>query len=385
VTLQAIFTGAHVTQVGELPGRGSLSLMAEAGLAAIADAGLAAKDIDGLLCAYSISEPHPMLTSWYAEYVGLSPRTMLSIQMGGATGCMLVAQAAALIEAGYCRNVLIATGENRLSGLARDGAVAALADFGHPEFERPYGFSIPAAYALVAQRYMHEYGITLDELADIAVTQREHAIRHPKAHKRTPITRDEVNASRVIASPLRLLDCCLISDGGAAVVLSASDSAKDTRHADVALLGSGQGHTHEHLVAAPSLVDFGCRQSAAAAFERAGVKPAEIDVAEIYDSFTITLAVTLESSGLLARGEAGTAAREGALRLGGRLPCNTHGGLLSFGHSGAAGGLFHVIEAVEQLRHVSKDRQVPDAALAFVHGCGGVMSAHSSLVMGRVA
>ncbi len=150
-----------------------------------------------------------------------------------------------------------------------------------------------------------------------------------------------------------------------------------------AILGAGQGHTHDHLVAAPSLTEFGCATASRTAFERAGVQPGDIDVAEIYDSFTITLAVELESIGFFQRGEAGAAARRGELGLDGRLPCNTHGGLLSFGHSGAAGGMFHVVEAVEQLRHAAGPRQVRNAQTAFVHGDGGVLSAHCSLVLGR--
>jgi acetyl-CoA acetyltransferase len=151
-----------------------------------------------------------------------------------------------------------------------------------------------------------------------------------------------------------------------------------------AILGAGQGHTHEHILAAPSLTHFGCEASARQAFARAGVVPADIDVAEIYDSFTITLAVELESMGFFGKGEAGPAAAAGELSLTGSLPCNTHGGLLSYGHSGAAGGMFHVVEAVHQLRGAAGLRQVEDAELAFVHGDGGILSAHCSLVLERV-
>jgi acetyl-CoA acetyltransferase len=187
----------------------------------------------------------------------------------------------------------------------------------------------------------------------------------------------------MIAAPLKLLDCCLVSDGAAAVVVSGARHSRDGQ-ARVAILGGGQGHTHEHISAAPSLIHFGCEASARQAFARAGVMPSDIDVAEIYDSFTITLAVELESMGFFGRGEAGRAAASGELGPGGRLPCNTHGGLLSYGHSGAAGGMFHVVEAVHQLRGAAGPRQVDGAELAFVHGDGGILSAHCSLVLGRV-
>jgi len=382
VTMNAFITGAYDTAVGKLPGSSCMGLHAEAALGALADAGLTVGEIDGVLCAYSFTEPHLMLASVFCEVLGIHPGTCLAIQAGGATACIMIMQAAALVASGQCQNVLVVTGDNRLSGLSRDGAVAALAEVGHPQFERPFGISVPAAYALVARRYMHEYGATSEQLAAIAVQHRTHALLHPKAQQRTPITVSDVLASKEIASPLRMLDCCLISDGGAAVIVSSKAAAAGTRHKAVEILGAGQGHTHEHIVAAPSLTDFGCKSSSATAFARAGVTAADIDVAEIYDSFTITLLVELESIGFFERGSAGIAAERGDLGIGGRLPCNTHGGLLSYAHSGAAGGMFHAVEAVHQLRGHAEARQVRDAKLAFVHGDGGILSAHCSLVLG---
>jgi len=381
--IKPIITGAYDTDIGSLAGSSCMSLHREAALGAIRDAGLQLSDIDGVICAYSFTEPHLMLASVFCEYMGIHPETCYAIQAGGATACIMVMQAAALVASGQCRHVLCVTGDNRLSGMSGDGAVAALAEVGHPQFERPYGISVPAAYALVARRYMHEYGVTGDHLGAIAVQHRKHASLHPKAHKKELIALADVAASREICSPLRLLDCCLISDGGAAVIVSAPDAASDTRNPSVRILGAGQGHTHEHIVAAPSLTDFGCKQSSRRAFERAGLGPKDIDVAQIYDSFTITLLVELESIGFFERGEAGPAALDGQLGIGGRLPCNTHGGLLSYGHSGAAGGMFHVVEAIHQLRGDAEVRQVKDAQTCFVHGDGGILSAHCSIVLGR--
>lgn len=383
MTKKAVITGVADTAVGRVEGSTSLGLQAEAAVAAVADAGLSLGDIDGVLCAYSFTEPHLMLSSVVSEFLGIMPSYSSAVQAGGATACAQIMQAAALIETGVCRHVLAICGDNRLTGMSRNSAVAQLSEVGHAQFERPYGISIPAAYGLVAQRYMHEYGATLEHLAGIAVATRKHAARHPKAQMRAPITLEDVARSKPIAAPLRLLDCCLISDGAAAIVISAADAARDTRKRGVDILGAGQMNTHEHIIAAPSLTDFGCKQSSAQAFGRAGVRPKDIDVAEIYDSFTITLLVELESIGFFGRGEAGPAILNGALDLDGALPCNTHGGLLSYAHSGAAGGMFHIVEAVRQLRGEADARQVKAPELAFVHGDGGVLSAHCSLVLAK--
>lgn len=383
MSIKPIISGVHDTAVGELPGSSTMGLHAEAALGACANAGLALSDIDGVLCAYSIVEPHPMLSSVFCEYMGIQPAYNSGVQAGGASGAIMVMNAAALVASGQCRHVLVVCGDNRATGMTRDIAVAALAEFGHQQFERPYGIAIYAAYAMVAQRYLHEYGATMEQLAHIAVQHRAHAGRHPQAHKREPLTLDQVVNSRVIATPLRLFDCCLVSDGAAAIIVSAADAARDLARRPVEILGMGQGHTHEHLVAAPSLTEFGCARAAETAFGQAGVKRSDIDVAEIYDSFTITLLIELESIGFFEKGEAGHAAAAGELTYGGRLPCNTHGGLLSYGHSGAAGGMFHLVEAVRQLRGEADERQVADAELAFVHGDGGILSAHCSMVLGR--
>lgn len=377
-------SGVFSTSVGALPGSSCLSLHAQAAFGALADAGLRPSDVDGVICAYSLTQPHLMLASQVCEFIGIHPAQCFSIQAGGATACIMVATAANLVASGACRNVLLVTGDNRLTGMSDGAAIASLSEIGHPQFERPYGISVPASYALVASRYMHDYGVAPEDLAAVAVSARTHAARHPGSHMRNPITIEDVLASRSIASPLRLLDCCLISDGAAAAVVTSNERAADGAGPPIAILGAGQGHTHEHLVAAPSLTDFGCKASSRQAFMQAGVQPSDIDVAEIYDSFTITLLVELESIGFFGKGEAGPAIRSGALDLGGHLPCNTHGGLLSHGHSGAAGGMFHIVEAVSQLRRRAAARQVEDAELAFVHGDGGILSAHCSLVLGRV-
>ncbi len=379
---KAIISGVHDTQVGALPDSTCMSLHAEAALGALADAGLKASDIDGLLTAYSFASPQLMLGGVLGEYIGLRPKVNASIAMGGMTGGLLVRHAESLVRSGRCRHVLCVTGDNRLTGMG-DKVQAALADVGHPQYEQPYGMSVPAAFAMAAQVYFHEGWLNGDHLAAVAVNQRANAALHPQSHMKKPITMEDVRKSKLIASPLRMLDCCLVSDGGAAVVVSAGETARDGRRRAVELLGIGEGHTHEHIFAAPSLVDFGCKESAADALVQAGLTHQDVDCAHIYDCFTSTLLITLESMGFYGRGEAGPAALAGEFAIGGRFPVNTNGGLLSYGSSGAAGGMFHVVEAVRQLRGECGPRQVKDAEVALAHTLGGIFSGHCSIIMGR--
>ena len=379
---RAIISGVFDTQVGALPDSSCMSLHAEATLGALADAGLKLSDIDGLLTAYSFASPQLMLGGVFAEYIGMRPKINASIAMGGMTGGLLVRHAASLVESGTCRHVLCVTGDNRLTGMG-EKVQAALADVGHPQYEQPYGMSVPAAFAMAAQVYFNEGWLNGDHLAAVAVNQRANAALHPQSHMKKPITMDDVRKSKVIASPLRMLDCCLVSDGGAAVVVSAAETARDAPKRAIELLGTGEGHTHEHIFAAPSLVDFGCRPSVADALAQAGLKHGDVDCAHIYDCFTSTLLITLESMGFYGRGEAGPAALAGDLAIGGRFPVNTNGGLLSYGSSGAAGGMFHVVEAVRQLRGECGPRQVENAEVALAHTLGGIFSGHCSIIMGR--
>jgi acetyl-CoA acetyltransferase len=377
---RARISGIADTPCGRLAPEDCLALHDRVARACVHDAGLELAQIDGLLCAYSFTFQHPMLASVVAEQLGLRPRYAASLIAGGATAAMMIQTARALVEGGVCDHVLCLTGDNRLTGMPPGGAVAALARFGHQEHEVPYGITIPAAYALIAQQAIHSKRFSLEDLARISVQTRAHAQRHPGAQMfGRLLTFEEAMQARVISSPLRLFDCALISDGAAAALVSRHPVRHDR---DVTIRGCGQRSTHEHMIAAPRGLDhFGCKDSARAAFDEAGLRPDGIDVAEIYDSFTITLALELESAGFFRRGELADALADHALDLGGTLPCNTHGGLLSYGHSGAAGGMFHLVEAVRQLRGEAEQRQVDGAQTAFVHGDGGVLSVHVSLVL----
>ena len=371
-------TGSGDTRFGRLEGETTLTLMATATAAALEDAALERRDVDGLLCGYSTVFPHLMLATVFAEYFGLGPAYAHAIQLGGATGCAMAMLAMRLVQSGQCRHVVVVAGENRLTGQSRDRTVESLAQVGHPDYELPFGPTIPAYYALVARRYMHEHGVSEEDLAGFAVLMRRNAGRHPGAHLRDPIAVPDVLASRTIAAPLKLLDCCPISDGAAAFVVSAAPtSARRVR-----LRGAAQASRHQHVSAADATV-LGAGLAASRAFAEAGITREDVDLLAIYDSFTITVLAQLEEIGFAPRGKAAVLLREGAFEREGRLPLNTHGGLLSFGHCGVAGGMAHLLEAERQLSGRAAARQAGEPRLAFVHGDGGVLSAHVSLVLER--
>jgi acetyl-CoA acetyltransferase len=370
-------TGVGLTPFGKHPGKSTLDLMSEAATLALADAQLERRDVDGLLVGYSTTFNHLMLSTVFAEHYGLEPAYAHAVQLGGATGFGMAMLAHLLVEAKAARNILVVAGENRLTGQTRDAAVQTLAQVGHPEYEVPLGPTIPAYYGLVASRYMHEFGTTERDLAELAVLMRRHASTHAGAQFRTPITVDEVLGSKPVASPLKLLDCCPVSDGGAAFVVS----RERTNGFDVRILGTGQAHTHQHVTAAPSLTHFGAAASVARAREAADVDLEGIRYAAIYDSFTITLTILLEELGLAPRGQAGRLARDGHFSRDGRIPLNTHGGLLSYGHCGCGGAMAHLVETHMQMTGRAGARQVKDASLALLHGDGGVLSSHASLIL----
>ena len=393
---QAWIAGAGNTRFGRLDGRGPLELMGEAAQHALADAGLRPSDIDGVLCGYATTLPHLMLATLLAERLAITPRYAHGLQLGGATGGAMLMLARELVLAGRCRRVLVVAGENRLSGHARDSAIQTLAQVGDAELEVPNGASVPAYYALLASRYQHEHGLSEADLAEFAVLMRAHAASHPDAHLRDPITVAQVLASKPIASPLKLLDCCPISDGAMALVVTADrpGASGSTRAGGdagsgagagpaVAITGAGQAHRHQHLSAIADTGNFGALDASRQALAEAGCTLDDIDYLAIYDSFTITLAILLEEIGFAPRGRAAARLRAGDFSRAGALPLNTHGGLLSFGHSGVAGGMAHAVEAWRQLAGRAGDRQLPPRRCAFFHADGGVMSSHVSLVLQR--
>jgi acetyl-CoA acetyltransferase len=380
---RAAIVGIGETRLGRIPDRTALQLQAEAARAAIADAGLRFEDIDGVVALPMRTQPSMMPAAAIAHYLGIRPRFVATLDVAGASGVALVQHAAQAIAADSCTNVLCVTGQNLLSNQSRAAAVRQMAEVGaaHPQFEVPYGPLIPSLYAMVAQRHMHEYGTTRAQMAVVAVAMRRHAGLNSNAHKREPITVDDVLNATPITSPFGTLDCSLVSDGAGAAVVTSLERARDRPHRVVAMLGFGQGLSHTHIGEAKDILTTGAVRSGAEAFRQSGLRPADVDVAQLYDCFSITVIVELEDLGFCPKGEGGRFVEGGRIQLGGALPVNTHGGLLSGGHPGLPGGFFHVIEAVRQLRGAAGERQVRDAEIALVHGNGGIIGMHATMLM----
>jgi len=375
--------GAADTEVGVIPEYGATQLCVDAARRVLDDAGIKKNQIDGLITCNSMAEPYMYHAEMIAEYLQIFPRYCMAIGAGGATTFSILQHAASAIVTGVCDTILISMADSLRSGLSRDQAMLIQSSTGHAQFESPYGPTVPAYYALIAQAHMHEYGTTEQQFAEIAVACRNHAVLNPAAQMREPISVDDVLNSRMIADPLHLLDCSLVSDGGAAVIMTSAERAKDFPQQAVYLLGVGEGHGHEHISQAQNLTTSTAVESGKRAFEMAGLTPNDIDVAQLYDCFTPTVLIELEDLGFCAKGEAGVFVEAGEIKLGGSLPVNTHGGLLSHSHPGNPGSMFHLTEAVIQLRHQAGTRQVQDAEVALVHAQGGIMSSHCTLILGR--
>ncbi len=375
--------GAADTEVGKVPHLSATQLCVDAALRALDDAGIGKGQIDGLVTCNSMAEPYMYHAEMIAEYMQIFPSYCISVGAGGGTTFSILHHAASAIVTGMCQTVLISMADSLRSGLSREQAMAMQSATGHSQFESPYGPTVPAYYALIAQAHMAQYGTTAEQYAAIAVACRKHANLNPTAQMRDLITVEDVLNSRMIADPLHLLDCSLVSDGGSAIILTSAERAADFPHNPVYLLGVGEGHGHEHISQAQSLTTSTAVESGQLAFAMAGLTPADVDLAQLYDCFTPTVLVELEDLGFCAKGEGGAFAESGAIELGGSIPINTHGGLLSHCHPGNPGSMFALTEAVVQLRHQAGARQVKDAEVALVHGQGGIMSSHTTLILGR--
>jgi acetyl-CoA C-acetyltransferase len=378
---KAAVVGVYEHPTRWAPNKTQYQIMAESARGALEDAGLTLKDVDGLFT----SGVGAMGVVSLAEHLNLNPNYLDSTSIGGSSFVAHTTHAAAAISAGLCNVALILYGSTASSDRFAIGTGGGLGGDPPDHFETMYGPTTVGDYALVAQRHMHEFGTTSAQLAEIAVTIRRHASLNPMAKFRDPITAEDVLASRLVSSPLHLLDCCIISDGGGALVIASAERARDLKKKPVHILGGSEACYHTSA-GMRDLTDAAAKQSGPRAMAMAGVTHKDIDMCMIYDSFTITVLVTLESLGFCKKGEGGAFVQKGRIGLGGELPINTDGGGLSSNHPGMR-GIFLVVEATKQLRGECTERQVNDCQVALCHGTGGVLGLRHSgatLVLGTM-
>ena len=377
----SFITGVGLTAYGKREGCSTLDLMSEAATLALADSGLKRAEIDGVLCGYSTTMPHLMLATVFAEHFGIQPKYAHAIQVGGATRAG-DGHARASTGRGRCR-------DQRAGGRGReppdragaDSAIQTLAQVGHPNFEVPLGPTIPAYYGLVASRYMHEFGITEEQLAEFAVLMRTHALLHPGAQFREPITVADVMASRSIATPLKLLDCCPVSDGGAAFIVS----REPVNDFHVRIMGCGQAHRHQHVTMAGDVTRYGASDACNRAMAASGVDLERHRLRRRLRQFH-------HHAGDPARGDRHRQTRRGGadgakrrVRHQGQAAAeHPWRAAVSYGHCGTGGAMAHVVETHLQMTGRAGARQVREASLALMHGDGGILSSHVSMFVERV-
>ncbi len=372
----AIVGVAESDEMGKLPHKSAFALHAEAARNALADAGLTKNDVDAVFSAGL------WMAGETAEYLGIRPRYADGTQIGGCSFLAHVQHAMAAIAAGICEVALVTHGESGASRVAMPGTRFG-PDSTRLQYEAPFGLAgPPTGYALAAARHMHEFGTPSEQLAELAVSTRKWAQLNPKAMMRDPLTVEQVLASRMIAWPLRLLDCCLVTDAGGAAVVTSAERAKDLAKKPVYVLGSGEATTHVMVSQMPDFARWdAARMSGERAFAMAGVTHDDVDVAMFYDAFTIVPVMGLEATGFCKPGEGGAFVSGGRTAPGGAFPMNTNGGGLSYQHTGMY-GIFTIIEAVRQLRGECGPRQVADATTAICHGLGGMFSSAATLLLG---
>ncbi|WP_293855026.1 thiolase [uncultured Alsobacter sp.] len=374
---RAAIVGAATFGQGEAPGYDAIDLAAQAALLALDDAGLKLSDVDGLfLCL-----PNDFLSGLaFAEYLGIRPKVTDNNRTGGSAFLTHAIWAALALDAGLCDTVVIAYGSNQRSNAGK--LVSALTSSIHERAYRP--LNPITGYALAASRHMHQFGTTKEHLAHVAVAARQWAQRNPEAFMRGDLTLEECLAARRVADPLGVRDCCLVTDGAAAIVMTRADRARHLARPPVYLLGGAEEITHKEIAAMPDLTVTGAARSGARAYAQAGLGPKDVDVVELYDAFTINTILFLEDLGFCAKGEGGPFVASGAIAPGGSLPVNTNGGGLSCCHPGMY-GLFTLVEGVRQLRGEGGARQVPGASVALCHGNGGVLSSQVTNILGTAA
>jgi acetyl-CoA acetyltransferase len=371
--------GAALSDIGRVDTRTPFDLHYQAASRAIADAGLTKADIDG----FGSSGMGLLAPVEVAEYLGLRPTWVDGTGVGGSTWEFMVEHAVAAIQAGHVETVVLVYGSTARADLKarRRSANLSFGARGPVQFDTPFGHTLISKYAMAAQRHMYEFGTTIEQLAEIAVSTRFNASLNPEAYYQDPITIDDVQNARMMADPLTKLHCCIRSDGGGAVVLTGAERAPDLPKPPVWVLGTGEATSHTTMSEWEDFTESPAARSGQLAFDRAGVRPDDIDLCQIYDAFTPMVLLSLEGLGFCKKGEGGPFVEDGKLRVGGALPTNTDGGGLSHCHPGMR-GMFLLVEAVRQLRGEAAGRQVEGAELACVNGTGGWFSSASTVILG---
>jgi len=377
-------TGIGECAMGRISQMNSMQLLAQVAKDAAKDAGISLSEVDGIVTGPIRVEAWTNPAATIAINLGIQPTYMQTLNLAGATGVSMIQNAAMAIATGQATTVLCLVGQNLLSSMTRGGAVKGMAEGGvaHREFEATFGPIVPTLYALVAQRHMHEFGTTEEQMADVAVAIRHYASMNENAYMRDMLSREDVLSSRMISSPLKKLDCSVVCDGAGAVIVTSAAKAMDHNNKPVFIMGSGYGARHSYIGEAQDITTSGACESGELAFKNAGLTPKDIDVAQLYDCFTITVIIELEDLGFCPKGEGGRFVEDGNIGPGGGLPVTTYGGLLSAGHFGPGSGFMHVLEGARQVRGDAGLRQVKNAHAALVHGNGGVMATHATVILG---
>ena len=367
--------GAAESDLGQVaPHTSPVDLMAQATMRALDDCGLKLSDIDGVFSAATQVRTAPMTLS---EYLRIKPGYFDGTTIGGSSFMTHVAHAQAAIEHGLCEVALIAYGSTQ-----RSVSRAAASPREPNPYENPYRPFMPAsAYAMAASRHMHQYGTTREQLAEVAVAARKWALLNPKAWEKEPLTVEQVLKSRMVSYPFTVRDCCLVVDGGGAVILTSAARAKSLKKKPAYVLGVGESLSHASISSMPDLTVSAAAVSGPKAYKMAGLKPSDINMLSLYDAFTITPLLFLEDLGFCPKGEGGRFVASGAIAPGGKLPVNTSGGGLSYCHPGMY-GLLVIIEAVRQVRGECDKRQVKNCEVALAHGNGGVLSSQCTVLFG---
>ncbi|KHK93185.1 acetyl-CoA acetyltransferase [Novosphingobium malaysiense] len=362
--------------VGEMPGYSSIELTAKAGLQALEDSGLSLRDVDALY----ICQPDDFFAGLtFAEYLGIQPRYTDNNRTGGSAFMSHMASAALALDAGYIDCALIAYGSNQRSN---GGKLAT--KITSNAWDLPYAPLFPlTSYALAATRHMHEFGTTREDLAAVALAARAWAQTNPEAFARGPLTLDDCLSARMVSTPISVRDCCLVTDGAAAIVMTRTDRARDLAKPPVPVLGAAAATWWNSIAQAPDVTVTAASESGPRAMAMAGVSPDDIQTAQLYDAFTINTILFLEDLGFCPKGEGGRFVSSGAIAPGGSMPVNTNGGGLSYCHPGMY-GLFAIIEAARQIRGEAAN-QLPGIDLALAHGNGGTLSSQATAVLGSMA